>query len=154
MEKTNNPAATTIPIVVLDTDVIINWLAEEENLWKAPHSLIEFMEKGRLRANLTLLSIMEIRFVLRRKKGLKEERIKEDIAELLGLFDILVPDEISLLGANRLQNDFPFSPFDALLVACASTVNATLISRDKTLLQLASPFVPAATPEEFLEKVK
>ena len=157
MIKAANPASIFPAICLIDSDVIINWLAKEadpvsnEELWEAPHKIMKLIEGKKINGFSALINLLEIRFVLRRKKNLGEDRIKKDIAKLLNLLEIIIPDEVILLKANSLQTDHPFSPFDAMLIAVGSSIpNAVLISRDKSLAALASKFMPTATPEEFL----
>jgi len=163
MEKSNKPAPeTSQPAKCLfDTDVIINWLTKEEdsstnkNLWEAPHKIIKLIEDKEIKGLSTLINLLEIRFVLRRKKGFSEEKIQEDITKILQLLEIAIPDEVNLLKANSLQSENPFSPFDAMLVAIGLSIdNVVLISRDKYLTQLASKFLPVSTPEEFIDGLK
>jgi len=57
----------------LDTDVILNWLCKEatkegETLSEAPYEILKKAEKEEIVLYTTLINIMEIRFVLRRKK--------------------------------------------------------------------------------------
>lgn len=163
MEKSNNsPSKTSVgSICLLDTDVIINWLAKEENeilneqLWKIPHKIIELIEEGKIKGYSTLINLLEIRFVLRRKKEFSEHKIKEDINKLLKLLEIIIPDEVNLLRANSLQSENPLSPFDAILVAVGLSIDkGVLISRDKHLLKIASKSLPTLTPEEFLNELE
>ena len=116
---------------------------------------MRLIEDGTVDGFSTVVNLMEVRFVLRRKKGSDENKIKEDIASILKILEIAIPDEVNLLEANNLQAENPLSPFDALLIAVGlSLSNAVLVSRDKYLLQLASQFLPAATPEDFLKNLK
>ena len=62
------------PKVLLDTDVVINWLVQEvetasaKELWKAPLEIVRRAEAGKLRALISLTTLLEIRFLLRREK--------------------------------------------------------------------------------------
>ena len=139
---------------LIDSDVLINWLAQEEGLWEMANELIGLIEAKKIKAFINLTTLMEIRFVLRRKKSFKEETIKKDIAKITNLFEIIVPDELDLIKANTLQDQAPFSPFDAILLSTASSNNITLVSRDKNLIKVAARFILTSTPEEFLAKIK
>lgn len=160
MEKSTHKISSNA-FCLLDTDVIINWLAKEEDpsihkdLWKAPHKIMKLIEANKIKGLSTLINLLEIRFVLRRKKEFGEDKIKQDIAKILQLLEIVIPDEINLLKANSLQTDNPLSPFDAILISIALSLdNIVLISRDKQLIQIAGKFVPVFTPEEFLNELK
>ena len=144
MAKSGHLKSSPETICLLDSDVIINWLTKEEtseaNLWEAPHKIIRLMEENIIDGYATIIGLLEIRFVLRRKKNLSDDKIKDDVAKILNVLEILVPDEVNLLKANGLQSDISFlSPFDAIFIAVGlSMKNAALISRDKYLLQTAS----------------
>lgn len=162
MDKTSNPKdPADAQICLLDSDVIINWLSKESDpltgqaLWIAPHKIISLIEEKRLNGFSTVLNLLEIRFVLRRKKSFTEEKIQEDIEKILRIVEIAIPDEINMLEANNLQAKHPFSPLDAMLVAIGLGLkNIVLVTRDKVLLDLASKFLPAPTPEDFLQNLK
>ena len=67
--------------VFLDTDALINWLAKEvdpntgEELWRAPLRILKEIEIGELSGFTSIINLMEIIFVLRRKKRWKDEKI-------------------------------------------------------------------------------
>lgn len=159
MERLNNNINKTpkITTCLLDTDVIINWLSQEvesttgKELWKSPHQIIKLIEHNKSKGFISLAHLLEVRFILRRKRGFSEERIGLDIEKILEVLEVAIPDEVDLLQANNLQSKNPLSPFDALLIALAlSLKEVVLISRDKALLSLAAKFTPVATPEVFL----
>lgn len=159
MANSNDPKAVP-PACLLDSDVLINWLTQEEGensaeLWRAPFELIKLIESKSIRGYCSLISLMEIRFVLRRKKGLAESAIQKLIEELMVLMRVVIPDEVNLLKANNLQMENPLSVFDALLIALGSSIeNVFLVSRDKTLLESATRYLNTGTPEDFLNKLK
>lgn len=143
--------------VVLDTDVIVNWLAQETEtgtgklLWEAPFEILKLIENRQLNGISGLTNILELRFLLRRKKNIKDQLVAEAINFLEGLIDIIVPDEITLLRANLLQSENLLDPFDSIILAIALAVQPTVfISRDKSLLEIASRFLPALTPEDYI----
>ena len=156
MVNLNNPA------LLLDSDVLVNWLSLEEDivthtkLWDGPHKIITLIEEGRVNGYSTLINIMEIRFVLRRKKKFSENKIQMALAKLAKLINITIPDEINLLKADELQIENPsLSPIDSVLLSVAMAMrDIILISRDQELLKIASKVIPASTPEEFLAKIK
>ena len=149
------------PTLLLDSDVLINWLCLEEDilthakLWEAPHKIISLIEKGSAHGFSTLLNIMEIRFVLRRKKKFEENKIQTALVNLVKFVNVTVPDEINLLKADELQvNNFSLSVIDAALLAVAlASDDIILISRDENLLKIAARLIPSATPETFLKNL-
>ena len=156
MAKSNNLPS---PVCLFDSDVLINWLTKEEDplthekLWEAPLAILRLVEKGNIKGFASLLGIMEIRFVLRRKKDLKESVVQEHMDEIIKLIDVIIPDEVNLLQANNLQSELPFSPMDAVITAVGLSMrdrHVVLLTRDKTLSRLGSLYLPIQTPEEFL----
>lgn len=72
---------------LFDTDILINWLAEEKSLWKAPLSLITLHEEGKIDIFISLLSFFELRFVLRRKKKFEDDVIENAIVDISSKFN-------------------------------------------------------------------
>lgn len=145
------------PRILLDTDVIINWLIQEtesvseRELWKAPFEIVRLIENDSILGTISLTTLMEIRYLLRRKKSYTTE-IENDLSKLITVFDVVIPDGINLLKANTLQADHPLDPFDAIQLAlCVGLKPITLISRDKDFIRISRQFINALSPEEFLE---
>jgi len=69
--------------IFLDTDVLLNWLCKEVDskrglkLWEAPYAILKKVESGELSASTSIINLMEIVFVLRRKKRWSEDEIIE-----------------------------------------------------------------------------
>ena len=141
--------------IIFDTDVLINWLTQEtesitrRKLWEAPLQIIERVEAKEIRGCVSLLSLLEIRFLLNRKFKHHIQDINKDISLISGLFDVLIPDETELLRANKLQEKYLLDPFDAVFLATVlSMPSAVLVSRDKKFLAIASRFTDAMVPEK------
>ncbi len=100
--------------VFFDTDVLINWLAKEidpntgEELWKDPYKILKKIEAGELNGCTSIINLMEIIFVLRRKKKWKDERIISTIGRIRGIpnFSVLIPTEADGISAYSLQTVF------------------------------------------------
>lgn len=149
------------PKVLLDTDVVVNWLVQEvetasaKELWKAPHEIVRRAEAGELRALISLTTLLEIRFLLRRKKSFSSRQVEDDLNAITSVIDVIIPDELSLLKANTLQADHPLDPFDAIhLSLCAGLEPVILISRDNDFIKIAKKHGAALTPEEFVATLK
>lgn len=145
--------------VILDADVIINWLCQEvetvthKELWKAPLCITENVEQGKVLGNVCLVNLMEIRFVLRRKKNKLRKEVEQDIQSILGIYQSIVPDEITLLRANRLQSEEELDPFDSILLSTAMTIpEIHLIARDSPFTSITQKYVSTHKPEEFVDK--
>lgn len=144
--------------LLLDTDIVINWLSKEEikgqALWEAPYEIIKLSEIGKIDSSISLLSLLEVRFVLRRKKNYREALIEGHIEEILSILKVLIPDEVTLLRANKLQSQHPLDPFDSILLALATTMDSVIIvSRDASFLRIARKFIDAKTPEDIVELI-
>ena len=144
--------------LLFDTDVLINWLTQEATserpLWKAPLALLELSEVGAVTGLVALTSVLELRAVLRRKKGLSELTLRHHLERLTRIVRIIVPTELSLIRADRLQASHHLDAFDAILLATALEEDAMLVSRDGPLLKIAARFLDAFTPELALARVK
>ena len=142
----------------LDTDVVVSWLIKEletvtgKPLWEAPYEIIKLVESKAVTCMISLTTLMEIRYLLRRKKSYTPEQIEADISKLTSIFEVVIPDEINLLKAHSLQTEHYLDPFDSIhLALCISLSPDFLISRDKEFIQIAKQFMTALTPEEFLK---
>jgi predicted nucleic acid-binding protein len=149
------------PRIIVDTDVVINWLCREVEtssqkiLWKAPLTVAKNAETGTISGNISLLSILEVRFVLRRKKRFSRNEVEKDIQDIQQIYQSIVPDEIIVLRAHQLQSREELDPFDSLLLSTAlSFPEIHLITRDSLFRSIAQSYVRTCTPEEFVEKFR
>ncbi len=151
--------------VLLDTDILINWLAKKiepgtgKALWKASYQILKRIEAGKLAGYITLVNLMELTFVLRRKKRWSEGEIASAIGKLQRIphLTVLVPTDADLIAAYNLQRLYPLGPFDALYYAIVRSAADFLISRDQALLAAVNKAEQrqiALSPEDFLKKVK
>lgn len=142
--------------LMIDSDVIVNWLVQEEEkhtqrkLWIAPTTILELGEMGKQINGLSFLSILEIRFVLRRKKLLNPTHIERDLIKICDILHVYSPTSDELNDANQLQSEQLLDPFDSILLAQAISISAPLISRDRGFLQIARHYTSCYTPEEYL----
>src|SRR4030043_1016594 len=146
--------------ILLDTDVLINWLIQEtetvseKELWRSPYEIVKLIENKKFFGIISLTTLMEIRYLLRRKKSYTAQQVEDDISKLITIFDVIIPDEINLLKANTLQAEHSLDPFDAIqLSICIGLKPVTLISRDKDFIKISKQFINALTPEEFLNNI-
>jgi predicted nucleic acid-binding protein len=144
-----------------DTDVVINWLiketetASDRELWKAPYEIIKLVENKAAIGMISLTTLMEIRYLLRRKKSYNNQQVEDDISKLTALFEVVIPDEINLLKANTLQAEHNLDPFDAIHLSILIGLKpVTLLSRDKEFIKISKKFVTALPPEEFLNTIE
>ncbi len=147
------------PRIFLDTDVLINWIVKEVDkntgfkLWRCPYEIMKLVESGDVAANTALTNIFEIRFVLRRKMKFSEANIKDFISDIYKNMIIEIPDSLDMLSANKLQDEYPLDPFDAIGLSIVKSIDSvSLVSRDSDFLQLSGNInAEAYSPEKFLQ---
>lgn len=144
--------------IFLDTDVIVNWLTKEtetvsgKELWIVPLKIINHIEKTseKLEGFISITTILELRYLLRRKKHCSPAHVEKDIGKITTLFEVVIPDTSDMLQANSLQAAYSLDPFDSIQLAlCLSLKSITLVSRDKEFLNISKKFIPSYTPEDF-----
>jgi predicted nucleic acid-binding protein len=78
---------------------------------------------------------MELRSVLTKKKQFERDRIEQIENRITSRATISFLDSSDVMDANRLQSETLLYPMDALLIAAAEAVDATLITFDSELLE-------------------
>jgi len=143
--------------VLIDSDVLLNWLIKEhesgtdKNLWEAPYRIISLAQNNNIVCYVSLISLLELQFVLRRKKKRAEEDIELDLDLIISELEVLIPDEVTLVQAYTLQKKYYLDPFDSILLSQLIGYDIILISRDKALINIAlRANVLACSPESFL----
>jgi len=150
--------------VFLDTDVLINWLAKEvdpntgEELWRAPLRILKEIEVGELSGFTSIINLMEIIFVLRRKKRWKDEKIISTIGRIREIpnFSVLIPTEADMISAYSIQTVFALDPFNSIYYSISRRRIDYIIPRDSDFISIvnnAEKRLVAFTPERFLKDV-
>jgi len=150
--------------VFLDTDVLINWLAKEvdpntgEELWRAPLRILKEIEVGELSGFTSIINLMEIIFVLRRKKRWKDEKIISTIGRIREIpnFSVLIPTEADMISAYSIQTVFALDPFNSIYYSMSRKRIDYIIPRDSDFISIvnsAEKRLVAFTPERFLKDV-
>ncbi|PDM26680.1 hypothetical protein CP083_02710 [Candidatus Bathyarchaeota archaeon B24-2] len=150
--------------VFLDTDVLINWLAKEvdpntgEELWRAPLRILKEIEVGELSGFTSIINLMEIIFVLRRKKRWKDEKIISTIGRIREIpnFSVLIPTEADMISAYSIQTVFALDPFNSIYYSMSRKRIDYIISRDSDFISIVNSTekkLVAFTPEKFLKDV-
>lgn len=145
--------------IFLDTDVLINWIAQEVDknscfkLWKCPYEILKLVESDEIIAYTALTNVFEIRYVLRRKMKYSDDKIKNFLNDLFNNLQIEIPDSIDMLDANKLQDENPLDPFDAIGLSIVKAINSCiLVSRDSDFIRLTeNNNSNACVPEKFLQ---
>ena len=147
----------------LDTDVLLNWLCKEVDnrtrlkLWEAPYAILKKVESGKLFASTTIINLMEVVFVLRRKKRWSEDEISEAMMGIREIrnFEIIIPDGFDITSGFNLQSVYMLDPFDAVYFAVVRRTGSLLISRDRRFIEMVNEAEGkeiAFNPEEFLSR--
>ena len=150
--------------VFLDTDVLINWLAKEvdpntgEELWMAPLKILKEIEAGKISGFTSIINLMEIIFVLRRKKRWKDKKIISTIGRIREIpnFSVLIPTEADMISAYSIQTVFSLDPFNSIYYSISKKRIDYIISRDSNFISIineAEKKAVALTPETFLKDV-
>ena len=148
--------------VFLDTDVLINWLAKEvdpntgEELWRAPLKILKEIEAGKISGFTSIINLMEIIFVLRRKKRWKDEEIISTIGRIREIpnFSVLIPTEADMISAYSIQTVFSLDPFNSIYYSISKRRIDYIVSRDSDFISIvneAEKKTVAFTPEMFLK---
>jgi len=150
--------------VFLDTDVMINWLAKEvdpntgKELWNAPFKILKKIETGEISGFTSIINLMEIIFVLRRRKRWKDEKTISTIGRIreISNFSVLIPTEADMISAYSIQTVFSLDPFNSIYYSISRRRIDHIISRDLDFISIvneAEKKTLALTPEKFLKEV-
>ncbi len=117
------------------------------------------IEKGLASGATSLINLMEIIFVLRRKKRWRDEDIVSRVGMIQEMpdFVILIPTEADMIAAYNLQTVFRLDPFDSIYFAMARNKVDHLITRDADFIKIVNSAENrdfAMTPEQFVEFVE
>lgn len=136
--------------VFIDSNIFLNFLLKEERLYEGSKNLLLRIEKGSIEGITTLINIMEILAVLRKRSKTKDIEIVKDV-EIIGEIQnlgIVIPNEIHIAQAFEIQKKSKLLPIDAILVSIAKDFSDIFVSRDVELKQKASDFIKVAEPED------
>ena len=131
--------------VFIDTNVVLDVLAQREPFYETSARIWELTEKGELEGYLSATSITDIFYIL--KKHLGSDNAYDCLDKLLTVFDVASVTETDIRKALKIGlKDFE----DSLQLACAEKISAEhLITRNKKDF-IAETKVKILDPEEFL----
>lgn len=133
--------------VLIDTNIIIDLLANREGFAEPAALLFKLCEVGKVQGIVYALSIANIAYVMR--KELDRGQIEDVITKLSSIFTIADMKGDDLKKAAAL----PISDFeDALQSACASRVKADFIVT-RNLKDFKNSKVMAIKPSELIERL-
>lgn len=84
---------------------------------------------------VSVLNLMELRSVLAKKKQFERDRIDQIENRITSRATVTFPDASDMIAANKLQSETLLYPMDALILAAADAIDATLVSFDTELVE-------------------
>ncbi|HAG50453.1 MAG TPA: hypothetical protein DHU69_05125 [Deltaproteobacteria bacterium] len=136
--------------IFIDSNIFLNFLLKEEGSYESSKHLLTRIEKGYMEGVTTVINIMEILAVLRKRSRAKDSQIIKDIETIgeIQNLEIIIPNEIHIAQAFEIQKKTKLLPTDAILISTAKDFSDTFVSRDAELKQKASSFISIVKPEE------
>ncbi|MFB6151064.1 MAG: type II toxin-antitoxin system VapC family toxin, partial [Haloarculaceae archaeon] len=115
--------------LLLDTNVLV---AAVTNDTERSEIAVELLNRAD-DVYVSVLSLMEIRSVLSKKKQFERDRIRQIENRITSRTTVAFPDASDVMAANQLQAETLLYPMDALVLAAA----------DAILIQRENPALPA-----------
>ena len=85
--------------------------------------------------HVSVLNLTERRSVLSKKKQFERDRVRQIENRITSRTTVTFPDASDTIAANRLQRQTLLYPMDALVLAAADAIDATLVSFDRELTE-------------------
>ena len=91
--------------IFIDSNIFLNFLLKEEGSYEGSKHLLTKIEKGDMEGVTTLINIMEILAVLRKRSRAKDSQIIKDIETIgeIQNLEIIIPNEIHIAQAFEIQ---------------------------------------------------
>ena len=117
-------------IYVLDASVLLKWFIEEPESPCALTYRTRLLE-GTISIACPDLALYEVGNVLRHKRGIPPQALTQAITDLLHLeLDIFTPTETLLRQAGHLAHERRLTFYDAVYLALAQELHATVVTAD------------------------
>ena len=134
-------------VVLVDTNVLIDFLTTREPFYKASSEVIMKCAGGEIEGHIAIHSIPNLWYILRKTSEEKRRKWLLDICEFLQVEGISHEDVVKAIGMKDFK-DFE----DCLQDRCAESIRADYIIT-RNAKDFDSSAVPAVSPEEFLEAI-
>lgn len=133
--------------VLIDTNIIMDVLADREGFSESASLIFKLCEIGRIQGVVYALSIANIAYIMR--KELNRSQIEEVISKLASIFTIadMKGDDLKKAAVQPMA-DFE----DALQSVCASRLKADFIIT-RNLKDFKNSKVMAIKPDELIERM-
>jgi len=116
--------------LLLDTNILVAAVTDDTERSATAVELLNEAEE----TYVSVLSLMELRSVLSKKKRFDRDRIDRIEARITARTTITFLDASDMIEANQRQSETLLYPMDALILAAADAVDATLVSFDSELV--------------------
>ena len=113
----------------LDTNVLIAAVTNDTDRSETAIRILNELDAPKT----SILSLMELRSVLTKKKGFERDHVQRIESRIAARTTVTFPDASDVVAANELQSTTLLYPMDALMLAVADAVDATLVTFDSEL---------------------
>jgi predicted nucleic acid-binding protein len=117
--------------VLLDTNVLVAAVTRDTDRSDEAIELLDQADDPLV----SVLSLMELRSVLSKKKRFERDRIEAIEKRITSRMTVTFPDASDMMAANRLQSDTLLYPMDAMILSAADAADTTLVSFDSELVE-------------------
>ncbi|WP_049911207.1 type II toxin-antitoxin system VapC family toxin [Halorubrum coriense] len=117
--------------VLLDTNVLVAAVTRDTDRSAEAVELLDQVDDPLV----SVLSLMELRSVLSKKKRFERDRIDDIENRITSRMTVTFPDASDMMAANRLQSETLLYPMDAMILSAADAADATLVSFDSELVE-------------------
>ena len=117
--------------LLLDTNILVAAVTRDTDRSEDAINLLNEVDD----TYVSILSLMELRSVLTKKKQFERDRIDQIESRITSRTTITFPDASDMIAANQLQSETLLYPMDALILAAADAIDATLVSFDSELVE-------------------
>lgn len=113
----------------LDTNIIVAAVTKDTERSETAVRLLNGFDT----TYTSMLNLMELRTVLAKKKQFERDRVEKIEQRVKARTTVTFLDASDMMTANRLQDETLLYPMDALVLAAADAIDATLVSFDSEL---------------------
>ncbi|WP_418285685.1 type II toxin-antitoxin system VapC family toxin [Halorubrum sp. DTA46] len=117
--------------VLLDTNVLVAAVTRDTDRSDEAIELLDQIDDPLV----SVLSLMELRSVLSKKKRFERDRIDAIENRVTARMTVTFPDASDMMAANRLQSETLLYPMDAMILSAADAADAPLVSFDSELVE-------------------
>jgi len=129
--------------VLLDTNVLVAAVTRDTDRSDEAIELLDQVDDPLV----SVLSLMELRSVLSKKKRFERDRIEAIENRITARMTVTFPDASDMMAANRLQSETLLYPMDAMILSAADAADAPLVSFDSELVEHG-----AELPQQLLDE--